>query len=191
MPGHPYEDEVVFRVEARGKGIHDVRDLLVYCTTDLSFPCHTDGSGKPAPYDVVLLHCVRQDESGGDSIVSKLADVVSHLKPKKLETLQRAAYPFPFGKAPIISEKSGNVWIRYNRDELDYYTSKHQVVFTEDQRQALASLSGVLNLLQTRFRRFRLRPADCLIINNKTALHGRYALCPNSKRLIKRIHLYW
>lgn len=188
---HPLENGMVFRVEPRGNGIQDARKQIVYSTTGLRFPCHTDGSGKPVPYHMVLLYCVRQDKFGGDSILITLWEVVSRLKRESLITLREESFPFPFGRAPIISGDGAEMWIRYNTDELDYYAGQRRVVFSKRQIFALADLNNIITLLESQGPKFRLSPGECLAFDNRRVLHGRSALMPASTRLLKRVRLYW
>jgi hypothetical protein len=191
VPGHPPEDEIVSRVEPRGEGIRDSRGLLLYSTTPLAFPSHTDGSGKPSPYDLVLLYCVRQDHFGGESILIPLDKILKLLTPASIDRLRTESFPVPFGMAPIISGEEHDFWIRYNAEELTFYSERRGVTFTQNQKHAVDDLANAIASLEQVVPRFKISVGECLIIDNKRVLHGRLALSPNSRRLLKRIRLHW
>jgi hypothetical protein len=191
LPSHPLEDKMVFRVECCGEGIRDSRDVILYSTTSSGFPSHTDGSGKPNPYDVVLLYCVRQDIEGGESILITLDEVLKYLKTQTITTLRKTNFPVPFGMASLISGDKPNMWIRYNAEELSFYSRLRQREFTENQKNALADLAEVISDLESKQPKVRLAPGQCLVIDNKRSLHGRTAFSSNGDRLLKRVRLYW
>jgi Taurine catabolism dioxygenase TauD, TfdA family len=188
---HPLEDGMVFRVERRGEGIRDSRGVVLYSTTHAGFPSHTDGSGKPDPYDAVLLYCVRQDPSGGESFLITLDELVRHLDVKTIGVLRTTTFPVPFGLAPIVSGQGPDMWIRYNADELSLYAHLRRIEFTESQKNALADLAETVSMLERKEPTIRMSPGDCLVIDNKRALHGRSAFSADGGRLLKRIRLYW
>src|SRR5260370_36401355 len=138
LPDHPLEAEMVFRVEPRGEGIRDSRNVLVYSTTHSGFPSHTDGSGKPHPYDIVMLYCVRQDDVGGESILITLDEVMKLLKPQSIDVLRNETFPVPFVVAPIISGEGSDIWIRCNAEELSLYSRLRGPAFTGGPRDVLA-----------------------------------------------------
>ena len=191
LPTHPVEDKIVFRVECCGEGIRDSRNVLLYSTTHLGFPSHTDGSGKPIPYDVVLLYCVRQDQDGGKSTVVTLDDLMISLKPQSIETLRTKSFPVPFGIAPVISGDGSDLWIRYNAEELSFYARLRRFELTENQKNALADLAGSISSLEVKQPGVQISPGQCLVIDNKRALHGRTSFSPAGNRLLKRVRLYW
>jgi len=191
LAGHPLEDKMVFRVECCGDGIPDSRDVILYSTTHLGFPSHTDGSGKPNPYDVVLLYCVRQDTAGGESILITLDELLQSLKPESITTLRRKIFPVPYGTAPVISGEASDLRIRYNAEELSFYARLHRFEFKENQRRALADLAAAISVLEVKQPKVRISPGQCLVIDNKRALHGRTPFSQGSNRLLKRIRVYW
>lgn len=189
-PEHPLEDGLVFRVEPCEKGVRDTRGVVLYSTTTSRFPCHTDGSGKREPYDVLILHCIRPSV-GGDSILLTLDEICSHIRPSVLETLKEPVFPVPFGRAPILWEEGWKLCIRYNFEELSYYSALRNVVFSETQKEALRDLEATIVNLEKAIPKFHLRAGDCLVIDNKRVLHGRTALEEGSNRLLKRLRGYW
>lgn len=191
LVNHLPEDDIVFRVEPRGEGIRDSRGVILYSTTPLSFRSHTDGAGKPNPYDLVLLYCVRQDNFGGESILIPLARILERLRPTSLACLREDSFPVPFGLAPIISGEEHDFWIRYNAEELAIYSHQRNVTFNEDQKQAVNDLANTISSLEQNIPNFKISAGECLVIDNKRVLHGRSALSPNSQRLLKRIRVHW
>jgi hypothetical protein len=190
LPQHPLEDGCIFRVEARGTGIRDARNIVLYSTTSSRFPCHTDGSGKRMPYDLVILHCIKQDTTGGESILLTLDEVCARLAPDVIDVLKEPRFPVPFGLSPIIWEENGELCIRYNLEELSYYSKVRGVFPCENQQRALNTLERVILDLEEQSPPFSLPIGACLILDNKRALHGRTSLPENSERLLKRLRGY-
>jgi alpha-ketoglutarate-dependent taurine dioxygenase len=191
LPGDLTEDEVIFRVESVADGIRDSRGVVLYSTTHAAFPSHTDGSGKPNPFDVVLLYCVRQDSCGGESTLVTLDELIGTLDDESIDTLRTKTFPVPFGLAPIICGHGQEMWIRYNAEELSFYSRLRSIEMNENQKKALHNLAATLSNLETNGPKIKMSTGQCLIIDNKRALHGRTAFSPNGQRLLKRLRLYW
>ena len=189
LPDHPLEDGLVFRVEVRGEGVMDPSGAVIYSTTCADIPCHTDGVNKPMPYDLALLHCIRQDASGGETVLVQLEEVIERLPPDALGLLREEGYPFAFGRAPIIAGEGKQMWIRYNAQETAYY-GEAGAPLSPQHRHALAQLEAALAEPAAQ-ERFHLSPGECLVIDNRRVLHGRSACPKGGRRLLKRIRLYW
>ena len=93
--------------------------------------------------------------------------------------------------AAIISGVGANTWIRYNAEELLYYARLRGMAFSESQQRALANLEHTLSLLVRNRPAFHLNEGECLALDNRRVLHGRTSLYPGSRRLLKRVRLYW
>ena len=191
LPNRLMEDEIVFRVECVGEGIRDSRGVVLYSTTNARFPSHTDGSGKPNPYDVVLLYCARQGICGGDSTLITLDELVNHLDLQSLKILRTNSFPFTFGVAPIICGRGRHMWIRYNAEELSFYCRRRRMELDGDQKKALANVAATLSMLENRQPKVRMASGQCLVLDNKRVLHGRTAFSAEGNRLLKRVRLYW
>jgi len=190
LPSELLEDEIIFRVESVGEGVRDSRGIVLYSTTHSAFPSHTDGSGKPNPFDVVLLYCVRQDAQGGELTLITLDDLMKILDVESIETLRTKAFPVPYGLASIISGHGEEMWIRYNAEELLFYCRRRAIKLSENQEEALRNLAEALSILENNGR-VTMSPGQCLLIDNKRALHGRTSFPANGKRLLKRLRLHW
>jgi alpha-ketoglutarate-dependent taurine dioxygenase len=190
LPEHPLEDGLVFRVEVRGEGVMDPSGEVIYSTTCADIPCHTDGVNRPAPYDLALLHCIRQDASGGETVLVQLDELIERLPPDVMGLLREQGYPFAFGTAPIIAGDGDEVWIRYNAQEMAFYSETGGASLSPQHRHALAKLEAALSE-PTAQEKFRLSPGECLLIDNKRVLHGRSACSKGGHRLLKRVRLYW
>lgn len=159
-----------------------------YSRTNLPMAPHTDSSFRVEPHELVAFHCVEHDESGGDSVLAAVEDVLDQLSPDAVARLREPA--FPFGKAlrPILSGQPGVEEIRYYRAQLDRPLADGVVSLTATQREALDELDLVLER-HDRFHNLPLRSGEVLFMHNRKVLHGRTGFSGESRRHLRRIRL--
>jgi len=188
---HSVDKRYAYNVEVRSEtGIPDELGLLIYSSTDWDFPCHTDEYRIEAPADLVAMHCVRPDECGaGRTILYHLRDLLMILTPPQIDVLRRNDFPSQFGSTSIIWDSEGGTCIRYNRREVDRFADLNSQPLSSNQRSVLDRLDSILR--DEAFRsEFLLESNDCVLLNNRTILHGRTKLTTGSHRLLKRIRLH-
>jgi hypothetical protein len=88
---------------------------------------------------------------------------------------------------PILEQVDDRYLVRFSLDELlaSYPAEEHEEIRTELQLLTLA-LEDPAN-----YTTVKLRPDECLIVNNRSCLHGRHSFEPNSKRVFYRARQYW
>ena len=176
------------RVEVCKQPIKDRYGFRPLSTTDLAIPCHTEDYFMPAPSDIVIFQCIRQDDQGGQSILAYLESVLSYLDEEILNYLKMCEYPSYFGKVAIIEEDDyGRFQIRFNRGTLNKASTMTGLKLLPEYEAALYQLDLAVSKSQISF---NLQPYDIWIVNNKKALHGRTALSKETDRLLKRVKLY-
>lgn len=174
------------RVEAKKEPSVDQHGFLILSTTTLEIPCHTDDYFSPRPADLILFQCVSQDILGGYSIIASLKEVLKRLDDFTTDSLKKLWYPAHFGDVRILTERE-RVFIRYNRSEIERACLTRNISLSQFQQTCLNELDQAI---QSSLIVFKLSLNDILIVNNKTALHGRTALPDTTSRLLRRVKLY-
>jgi alpha-ketoglutarate-dependent taurine dioxygenase len=183
----PAHDARMHAVAARPEPVTDSAGYVILSTTDQSFPCHTDDYFEERPADVVLLHCVRQSDVGGDSLLAHLPDIILRIDEATVTLLSQPSYPTRFGVAPLLEQREGAFQIRYNRLEMERVASRVGIDISAEQVAALDTLDRAIAKSLTAF---KLEPRDCLVLNNKTVVHGRTSFDAGSGRLLRRVKLH-
>jgi hypothetical protein len=187
-PEHPLEDGYVFRVEVRD--LYDESGSPIYSTTSAALACHSDGANRENPYDVVLMHCVRPAEQGGESHLVPLSALMPRLDARAVVLLRELVYPYHCGRRAILAGEGENLWIRYNRMDIDFYRERFALRLSADHIWALAHLEDAIAGLLAEWGSLRLSAGDCLVVDNRRVLHGRSAIVDAGNRLLKRVRLW-
>ncbi|UBU13006.1 TauD/TfdA family dioxygenase [Nonomuraea gerenzanensis] len=162
--------------------------------TSAEFPLHTDSTFFSVPHDVLALACVRNSDSGGESIIVRAADVADRVRAiggaDALAALGDQVYPFYlrdplFGHGiqlvPILVADGDEWCIRYRGDILTKLTERFEL--DEAHRHALSVLNQVVAEPESCAAQVRLETDDLIIVDNRRALHARTALGPGERRL--------
>lgn len=159
----------------------------ILSASNLVFPLHTDCSYLEKPADVVTLYCVENSESGGESLLVNINKLVALLPQEYLQLLLTQKFRIYSREYPILEQPGSRYLVRYSIDEMlaSYPESEH-----ESLRSTLEPFNTLLND-SSHYHVTKLQPNDCLLVNNRTSLHGRYAFEPNSKRVFLRARQYW
>ncbi|WP_406673970.1 TauD/TfdA family dioxygenase [Nonomuraea sp. N2-4H] len=169
--------------------------------TKAEFPLHTDSTFFAIPHDFLGLACVRNSDSGGESIIVRAADVAERVRAvggdEVLAALGDQVYPFYlrdplFGHGiqlvPIL-HRDGDEWsIRYRRDILTALAERFDL--DDIHRRALTVLHEVLAAPGSFAVQVRLETDELILIDNHHALHARTALGPGERRL-RRVKGYF
>lgn len=182
------ENRIVHRIESLNEPKNDCFGEILYSSTAMAFPCHTDNAGKNFPADIVIVQCIRPADDGGKTFLVHVDDIVKKLSDTELSLLCEAVFPFPCGREKIISYKGGKPQIRYNRHYINMCLNKYNEELDMKYRKVLNYLDEVIAFGKIS-REVQLNYRDCIIINNKTTLHGRSKFPQNSRRLLKRIRV--
>lgn len=188
---HAVSSNPIFDIEVVGAGRTDNVGLLIYSTTSLDFPFHTDEYREAQSVDAVITLCVRPDDAGrGGSFFVPLEPVTIGLSAGTLAQLQTPQFPTEYGLCAILfRDAKGATAVRYNRREIDRFSDLRGVPLSPHAVQALAEFEAALAGCKETTE-ILLGAGDCLILNNRTTLHGRTALSDGSSRLVKRLRLH-
>lgn len=171
-------------VKDRGTRSFSAGNIL--SASNLFFPMHTDSTMMHRPADVVLLYCVENAENGGDSTMLNINKVLHLLPEDYIQYLLTERFRIACGAYPVL-EYAGSVYmIRYYLNELLLNYSETEIPAIKTALQPLITLlSDERNFIIT-----KLQKDECLVINNRTCLHGRTAFEDNSSRLFYRARHY-
>ena len=160
--------------------------------TALGLLCHTDLPNWERPPDYQLLHCLKNDAEGGDSILVDgfhAAETLRLREPAAFRLLSQHSIEFRFQdsesdirfRAPTIAlnEEGAFTEVRFNfavMDAISAPTSRMGALC-----RALRTFGAVIRdpALECRY---RLRPGELLIFDNRRVLHGRAAFDPSTGR---------
>ena len=158
--------------------------------TALGLPCHTDLPNWERPPDYQLLHCLRNDAEGGDSVLVdgfRAADELRRREPAAYRLLTRFPIDFRFQdnesdirfRAPTIGldEAGALAEVRFNFAVMDAISAPPERVGALC--RALRAFGAVIRdpALECRY---RLGPGELLIFDNRRVLHGRAAFDPRT-----------
>jgi hypothetical protein len=175
------EGKSVYKVE-----VNEKLETPTYANTPLEFLCHTDCTEFDNPPDTVLLLCEKQAKSGGESYLVWVEDLVEKLTMEDIMILGSRQFPFGNKLHPILEYAGQKPVIRYNRVPLDSIIKFYNFSFPEETSNTLDKIDAIMSEIKFSF---RLKENECLIINNKTLLHGRGGFGKKSRRLMKRVRL--
>lgn len=158
--------------------------------TALGLPCHTDLPNWERPPDYQLLHCLRNDAEGGDSIL-----VDGFLAAETLRKQEPAAFRLLSG-TPIdfhFQDRESDIRFRAPAIALDEGGSVAEVRFNFAVMGAVRAPTNRMGALCRALRsfaeairdpalecRYRLSPGELLIFDNRRVLHGRAAFDPTT-----------
>ncbi|GAA1753469.1 TauD/TfdA family dioxygenase [Luedemannella helvata] len=162
--------------------------------TGASFPFHSDSTYMARPHEMLGLACVVNDSEGGDSGLLLAADIAARVESKAgrdaLLALEDRVFPF-FLRDPVVGHgvqlapllwRVGDEWhVRYRGDVLDALMPRYAM--DERHESALAVFRSVLDNPADAEILIRLQPNDCLMVDNRRALHSRTALGKGARAL--------
>ena len=146
-----------------------------------SLPPHTDH--HLAHY--ILWHCHRQDSEGGFSIVVDGIHILQEMYEEQkillrgINLMEHCVFKNDLQHHPMIQESENGLRIYYS-----FWMADDNL--NSEQKEAFEAFNT--RVRDTEPIKFRLKPEECLVIDNGRILHGRTSLSTDSKRLLKR---YW
>ncbi|MGK7888414.1 MAG: TauD/TfdA family dioxygenase, partial [Leptolyngbyaceae cyanobacterium] len=166
-----------------------------YSRTHRPLAPHTDSSYMVRPHEVVAFQCIIPAQSGGESILIPIQDVLPQLDAETLQCLQEPVYLFGSKCYPILTgilpDKSEQqaIGIRYYRAQLDHIKETARSPLSPDHLNALNVLDTLLGKTEP-FPQFHLEAGEIAFMHNHKVLHGRGGFSPDSDRLLYRIRLH-
>lgn len=163
----------------------DKAGALLSFTNEL-FPLHTDCCFLERCPDLIALYCAENSEKGGENTLLNINDVIHLLPPAYIESLLTTSFKFYSKEYRILEKEGGIFFARFHQGEL------LDSCPPAERNECLSHLQLLLDLLnnQALFTTVKLEPNDCIIVNNRTCLHGRYAFEQGSKRTFYRSRHY-
>ena len=175
-----------------GHRVYDVRDTgakLGYgvrrSVTNLSQEFHTDGSFLAMSPDFLSLTCIRQAETGGESLIASLVSAHNHLLENRPDLLQRLYEPFwwdrqaehhreegPSNWLPVFTRHGETLSVRYYDD---YIRNGYRLVEESIDPLGEAALAAMQEAVEAEDNRvaFRLCPGQIIFGQNTQIAHGR------------------
>lgn len=159
---------------------------IILSTTRAPFALHTDQFFLEEPADIVMLLCCETDGRGGDSVVANVRSVVAGMPSDSVRSLMEPFVRVPFGLTSVLRATPTGWQVAYNRYEIDkmaitlahsYSASQLAILDSFEKHAARAAIQ------------LPLAQGDCLLLDNRTVLHGRTAIRPDSSRLLKRLRV--
>lgn len=140
----------------------------------------------------ILWHCLVQDLHGGYSIMVDGLRVFSSMPPDVQEVLrtihlkEHSVFKGDIGYHPLIYETPMGDRIYYSVlfEPTAFWLANEKL--SNKQKVAFDTFNEAVRLAKTM--RIKLKPGECLVVDNRRILHGRTSLEDNSNRLLKR---YW
>jgi alpha-ketoglutarate-dependent taurine dioxygenase len=166
----------------KDKGHDGHQEGTILSTTNQFFPLHTDCCFLDKPADLITLYCVENSASGGENILLNINQVIHLLSPSYVAYLLTRPFQFYSKKYPVLEKHRDVYTIRFNEREL----------ISGCRENDLSGLQTLLQLLNdpAHYTTVKLQPNQCLIVNNRSCLHGRYAFEPGSSRTFYRSRHY-
>ena len=160
-----------------------------YSRTTIALEPHTDSSQQKNPHSIVIFGMSRPDESGGETQMVVIDELLLLLDSKTAELLRQPIWPMGKQPKPILEAGSASdeTRISYYRKQLDR-SLELGASLSAQQMTALSALDAAITHLSAQ-RSFRLQKGETLLINNRKVLHGRTALAEDSDRLMIRYRL--
>jgi hypothetical protein len=166
------------------------RSSIVYKSDAIAF--HQDNP----TINILGWYCVRQDDVDGSALLLDTGDVADRFSPEELEVMRgiRVRYPHPDPQYhnpdkgliahllwPLLTGEA-------KRPKVYYVPWLLLDSYDENQSTGLAKFARYLRAKEeNQVLRIRLREGESLFIDNNRMLHGRGAIQPDSKRLLKRV----
>jgi alpha-ketoglutarate-dependent taurine dioxygenase len=188
VPENNLERNLIHQINSRTIPVRDKYGFIIQSTTNNPFFCHTDDYFSPNPVDIVIFHCLVQSRFGGETKICYLKDLLKILPPTLLKELKKKQFPVHFGTTALIESNKKVTTIRYNRLEIERAEIVTNKELDKKQLELLNQLDRCITDCETIF---KLGKYDCIIINNKTVLHGRLDFPKSSSRLLKRLRLHY
>lgn len=160
-----------------------------YSRTTIALEPHTDSSQQKNPHSIVIFGMSRPDESGGETQMVVIDELLPLLDSDTIDLLCEPNWPLGRQPKPILETdpNTGETRISYYRKQLER-SLELGASLSQQQHAALSALDTTITRLAAK-RSFRLEKGETLLINNHKVLHGRTALAEESTRLMIRYRL--
>lgn len=182
-----------------------------YSQTNQGGSFHTDGVNLKSGYDYFLLHCVASAPEGGESVLLNGFTILQTLQETAPDALRelckdfvweyKGIYKDKFYHEPIVKIEKGELTWRYLRNYIEEAAQKTETSISVEATNAMDRLDTIMDDPTIQFR-YKLKPGETAIINDKQIFHGRtpfrdqedavsfedHLQNPNSSKPIKRTY---
>ncbi|RYD58638.1 MAG: hypothetical protein EOP56_03365 [Sphingobacteriales bacterium] len=173
-------------VRDRGMAVVPSDPSVIVSTTNYVFPLHTDSCCLEKPADVVVLYCVTNASEGGESLLANVNDIIPLLPEDYVDFLLNRRYDINMRPFVLLEKVEGTYHIRLQLgDMLAFCRPDEKEQMQEELKMLIDVLADPANFITV-----KLKPDECLIVNNRTCLHGRYSFEDGSKREFLRSRSY-
>lgn len=159
----------------------------IISASNVSFPLHTDCSFLERPADIVVLYCIENAVTGGESLLANVNQIIPLLPEDYISFLLTKKFYINSRGYPILEQSGDQYVIRFNLGEFLSGTSPEDNAIIAADLQPLTTILSDAAIYTT----VKLAPDECLVVNNRTCLHGRHAFEDNSNRIFYRARHYW
>lgn len=160
-----------------------------YSRTHLPLPPHTDSSYMARPHELVAFQCIASDQTGGNSIMLPVKDLLPQLDRSIVELMRSPVYPFGKHTYPLLVGESGHELMRYYQAQVEHSVTAETTALAAPYRAVLEALDSVLDQAYHSYQ-FHLQPGQIVLMHNHRVLHGRTGFEPGSDRLLYRVRLH-
>lgn len=161
------------------------KKILRYHQTNLGGSIHSDGPQLKIPPNYIVMACMEQAQSGGDSIIANTKKIYDDLNQNNKKTLKILKEKIIFERRgfkkekltflkPIFLKKKNKLSFRYLRDYIDSGFKVESKIMSNDQSKALKELDKML-ISKKYQKKYRLDKGDIILLNNNILAHGRTA----------------
>ncbi|MBD0333180.1 MAG: TauD/TfdA family dioxygenase [Chitinophagaceae bacterium] len=170
----------------KDKGEQMGKPGTILSATNQLFPLHTDCCFLEKPADFIALYCVENSDTGGENTLLNINCVIPLLPHIYLQYLLTTNFLFYSKEYKILEKTANTFFVRFHQGEL------MESCPTQKKEKCIADLQPLLALLEdpVHYTTVKLQPNQCLIVNNRTCLHGRFAFEAGSKRTFYRLRHY-
>lgn len=179
----------------------NIKENLRYHQTNLGGSIHTDGPQMKIPPKFLIMTCLQNSKTGGDSIVVNGEKIFKYIKKNKKKFFDKLNEKVFFErrgfkksknyifKKPIFNTyKKKFHYIRYLKDYIisGYKIKKVNLCF--NLKSSLAYLDSCLENKKFQ-KKYKMEAGDIIIINNHKMAHGRtsFSINKNNPRKILRV----
>lgn len=167
------------------RGSYDEINPII-SSTNRVFPLHTDCCYMQRPADIVVLYCIENSNKGGESTLLHVNKFLPLLPEPYIDFLLQTDFHMQSFSYRVLEKHNDSYYIRYQLTDMLQYSPKGTEQELEDGLKILTDTLSNPDIFTT----FKLKPNECLIVNNRTCLHGRYSFEASSKRVFLRSRNY-
>lgn len=156
---------------------YDCKKSDVFRHSNTAQPLHTDASYESNTPDIVFFYCVKQADTGGDTLFLDAIDLVYLLKKINEPLLdQLINVKVRFKKGNDYKERS---IISYDHKGILLTWNYYRVEKTDLNEEMIENFANILDKMKDHFFHVNIKPNDILLFQDERLLHGRESFVGN------------